>query len=175
MGRKLVGNNGNDKIYTPDALADAIVYYLNPMGVCLDPCAGKGAFIRAFQANGNSIRWCELDKGRDFLKLRKSEADWLITNPPFSKISKFLSKAINLEIPNIAFLCTVNAFWMNGKLDTIKSNGYQITEVILVESPYFRRLNNWPQSGFSLGVTVLEKKPSKHAISSTLSVSYLPW
>ena len=175
MGRMLVASNGNDRIYTPNRLADAIVKHIRPDGKCFDPCAGQGAFIRAFRNFGNPIQWCEIDKGRDFFHCTYSDSSWLITNPPFSKITKFLKHAIELGIPNIALLCTINAFWMNGKLNLLQVNGYQITELVIVESPYFRQLNNWPQSGFSLGVIIIETVKSRYPVSRNLKVSYLNW
>ena len=46
---------------------------------------------------------------------------------------------------------------MNGKLNDMRLNGYAITEIALVESPYARRQNNWPQSGFSLAATLIQQ------------------
>jgi len=175
MGRKLVGNSGNDRIYTLDSLAESIVKYLNPVGKCFDPCAGKNAFVKAFKLNGNKTKWCEIDKDKDFFDCSYTSSEWIITNPPFSMIKKFLVHSMNLEVPNIAFLCTINAFWMNGKLDLIHRKGYAIKEIIIVESPYFRKLNNWPQSGFSLGVTVMRKKKYRYPIKKELKITYLDW
>lgn len=156
MGRKLVGSNGNDRIYTPDALALAIVEHYKPSSA-FEPCKGDGAFCRAFDAIGIDYDYSEIDMGLDFFKVQSIKQDWIITNPPFSLISKFLEKSYQIGVENIVFLCTVNAFWMNGKLETMKKYGYSIKEIQIVESPYFRRLNNWPQSGFSLGATLISK------------------
>ena len=156
MGRKLVGNNGNDKIYTPDALAQAIVNYYKPDSA-FEPCRGNGAFTRAFEKVGIDFDYSEIDEGKDYFNVSEIKQNWIITNPPFSLISKFLEHSYRLGVDNIVFLCTVNAFWMNGKLDTMKKYTYSIKEIQLVESPYFRRLNNWPQSGFSLGVVYISK------------------
>lgn len=156
MGRKLVGNNGNDKIYTPEELALAIVKYYNPTDA-FEPCKGNGAFTKAFDSIGIDWDYSEIDDGLDFFDVNSIKQKSIITNPPFSLISKFLEHSYKLDVDNIVFLCTVNAFWMNGKLDTMKKYGYRIEEIALVESPYFRRMNNWPQSGFSLGATLISK------------------
>ena len=156
MGRKLVGDNGNDRIYTPDALASAIVKYYKPNSA-FEPCKGNGAFTKAFESLGVPFSYSEIDEGKDFFDVKEVSGDWIITNPPFSKISKFLEKCYQLGVSNIVFLCTVNAFWMNGKLKTMQDYGYAIKEIQLVESPYFRKLNNWPQSGFSLGAVHISK------------------
>lgn len=163
MGRKLVGNNGNDRIYTPDELALAIVNHYNP-DTAYEPCKGGGAFCRAFDKLQIKYDYAEIDEGLDFFDVNEIKNNWIITNPPFSLISKFLEKSYQLDVENIVFLCTVNAFWMNGKLDTMKKYGYSIKEIQIVESPYFRRLNNWPQSGFSLGATLISKGDNKGVI-----------
>ncbi len=176
MGRKLVGNNGLDKIYTPDMLSKAIVEYINPIGVVIEPCSGEGSFIRAIKEHGNMIEWCEIDKGRDYFKLEKSDADWLITNPPYSIFSKFLEKSMQLEIPKLAFLVTINTIWMNGKLNMLKKYGYQLTKIAMVESPYFRKLNDWKQSGFSLGLLFFIKKEIEcFPISRNLKIDEILW
>lgn len=41
---------GNDVVYTPDPLALAIVEHFQPRGTILEPFAGGGAFVRAFNA-----------------------------------------------------------------------------------------------------------------------------
>lgn len=156
MGRKLVGNNGNDKIYTPDDLALAIVKYFKPSSA-FEPCKGERAFCKAFERVRIDYDYSEIDEGKDFFSVPEVNQDWIITNPPFSLISKFLEKSYQLGVDNIVFLCTVNAFWMNGKLETMKKYGYSIKEIQIVESPYFRRLNSWPQSGFSLGAVHISK------------------
>lgn len=156
MGRKLVGNSGNDRIYTPEALALAIVKHFHPSSA-FEPCKGDGAFCKAFEQCGVDYDYSEIDEGKDFFDVKEVKQDWVITNPPFSLIAKFLEKCYRLDVNNIVFLCTINAFWMNGKLETMKKYGYSIKEIQIVESPYFRRLNNWPQSGFSLGATLISK------------------
>ena len=154
MGRKLTSYNGEDCIYTPDELSLAIVKTLKPAGVVLEPCRGGGSFIRAFDSYGITHESDEIKDGEDFLKRTSTKANWLITNPPFSKVMAFLKKAIDLGIENIAFLCTINVIWMNGKLNLLNENGYSLEMIYLVESPYFRKYPGWRQSGFSLGVLV---------------------
>lgn len=156
MGRKLVGNSGNDRVYTPELLALAIVKHFQPDSA-FEPCRGDGAFCKAFEQLGLDYDYSEIDEGKDFFCVKEVTQEWVITNPPFSLISKFLEKCYQLDVKNIVFLCTVNAFWMNGKLETMKKYGYSIKEIQIVESPYFRRLNNWPQSGFSLGAVYISK------------------
>ena len=101
MGRKLTSYNGEDKIYTPDELANAIVQELKPKGIVLEPCMGEGAFTRAVSKYGLVFEWCEINKGIDFFDKETTNADWMITNPPFSKVFKFIKKGIELDTANI--------------------------------------------------------------------------
>ena len=56
--------NPADVVYTPDYVSKHIVELLNPVGRCLDPCKGDGAFFK-YLPNGSE--YCELDEGTDFL------------------------------------------------------------------------------------------------------------
>ena len=129
MGRKLTSYNGLDDIYTPKDMAKSIVEYINPTGIVLEPCRGDGSFTSIFDEKNIPYEWCEIKDGVDFFDMKYSNANWLITNPPFSKITKFIQKTIELQIPNIALLVTINTIWMNGKLNILKSNGYQLKEI----------------------------------------------
>jgi len=176
MGRKLTSYNGNDCIYTPIEMARKIVNFINPKGCILEPCRGDGAFTSVFDSMELKYEWCEIQEGIDFFDKKSTNANWMITNPPFSKVTKFLKKTIELGIPNIALLVTINSIWMNGKLNLLKDNGYQLKEIHFIESPYFRRMNGWKQSGFSLGVLVIKKDTSNTtAVSTNLKTGEIIW
>jgi len=175
MGRKLTSYNGEDEIYTPDELANAIVQELQPKGIVLEPCMGEGSFTRAISEYGLNFEWCEINKGVDFFDKEETNANWMITNPPFSKVFKFIKKGVELEIENIALLVTINTIWMNGKLNFLKENGYQLTKIYLTESPYFRRIGDWRQSGFSLGVLLIQKTNGDTPIKEKLTVGEILW
>lgn len=154
---RLCKQGKNDVIFTPDELALAIVQHFQPSGRLLEPCRGQGAFCRAFERSGlKNYDICEITEGIDFLKYDQ-QCDWIITNPPFSKISAFLEKAYKLNPQHIVFLMSASAIWMNGKLATMRKYGYHIAGIFEVESPYFRKLNDWPQSGFVLSTIHITK------------------
>lgn len=176
MGRKLTSYNGEDCIYTPREMARAIVEKLNPQGIILEPCMGDGGFTDIFTEKGFSFEWCEISKDVDYFKKETTNAEWVITNPPFSKVTKFIQKSVELGIPNIALLVTVNTIWMNGKLNFLKENGYRLEEIYLIESPYFRRIGEWRQSGFSLGVLVIKKNEyGNFPINDNLKIGEILW
>lgn len=71
-----------DVVYTPRWLAQDMVNYFSPTGVCLDPCRGGGAFYDLLPAGSD---WCEIELGRDFYTWNKP-VDWCIGNPPYSHL-----------------------------------------------------------------------------------------
>ncbi len=141
-----------DKVYTPDYLAEAIVNHFKPWGHCLEPAAGRGAFVRAMNGFGvKSVEEYELDEGRDFLAAPEHNMfDWSISNWPWSIFRKFLQKNL-LVADNIVTLVTLNhIFALKARLRDIKESGFYIREVLLVDTP-----KEFPQSGFQLGAIYL--------------------
>ena len=140
---KLNPKGGNDVVMTPEPLAKWIVEYFQPSGKLLEPCCGDGAFLKHMKG----ADWCELSKGKDFFDYDKT-ADWVITNPPFSKIRKFLQHLYKLEVKNIVFLCPTNHIMgVKARLNDMFEAGYVIKEIIFIDTP-----KEFPQSGFQWSV-----------------------
>jgi hypothetical protein len=99
--KQLIPNGGNDDIQIPRYLANQIVKHFLPLidvknDLILEPCAGRGAFVRAFKVNGiKNVTTCEIKNGRDFFDYDQ-RVDWIITNPPFSQMREFLKQATRL-------------------------------------------------------------------------------
>lgn len=151
-GTSLVPKGGNDKVYTPQELADKIVQHFKPTGRVLEPCAGKGAFVRALKGQGIKPLECELDRGSDFFEF-KEPVDWIITNPPWSLARSFAKHAY--EIANdVVFLITINHFTaLKARFRDMAEAGFAIREIALVDTPPLP----WPQSGFQLGAIHLQR------------------
>ena len=146
---KLNPNGGNDKVYTPDYLAKYIVEYFNPQGTILEPCCGEGVFLKYLP---KETEWCEIDKGKDFFDYNTENIDWVITNPPFSKIRKFLLHCYKLKVKNIVFLCPVNHIMgLKARFNDMKDNNYGIKEIVLINTP-----KEFPQSGFQWGINHIQ-------------------
>ena len=146
-GRSLLPHGGNDRIYTPDALARDIVSHFRPAGRILEPAAGDGAFVRALPP----CDWCEIDKGMDFFACR-DHYDWIITNPPYSLFTRFLRKSLE-SADNIVFLCPISAWFQRARERAIKEAGFNIVEICRVPVPP----PPWPQFGLSLAATWLRR------------------
>ena len=137
-----------DIVYTPSYAAKLIYEHFKPTGNQIEPCRGAGAFHNLMPEDS---AWCELQEGRDFL-MHKGTYEWLITNPPWSKIREFLAHAIQLGIPNIVFLININALTTKARLGLIYKNGYSIAEMLCVPTP-----KEFPQTGFQLAAVHITK------------------
>lgn len=101
----------SDVVYTPREITRQIIKFLNPTGLCLDPCKGDGAF---YDYLPEPKEYCELQEGKNFFDYNKS-VDWIITNPPYSKYSAFLDHALTLS-PNVSLLVTLNKAFSDGAI-----------------------------------------------------------
>lgn len=118
MGEKLEDKNPNDDVFTPEPIAKAIIEMFKPQGTMLEPCKGKGAFLK-FMPNAD---WCEITEGRDFFEY-KEKVDWIITNPPYSSYDKFLEHSFELA-ENIVFLVPLGKVFNSWeRLEKIKKWG----------------------------------------------------
>ena len=131
-----------DVVYTPDYLAEEIYNHFSPSGKMLEPCRGGGAFYNLMPTDAD---WCEIDEGVDFMDYN-GKVDWIITNPPWSKVRQFYEKSIEIKAENIVFLMNINAVATRARLNILRNNGYGVAEFYCVENPK----HNWPQTGFQL-------------------------
>lgn len=156
MPQPLAPKGGNDRIYTPPPLAQAIVAHYKPdvLDSILEPCAGpigQQAFVDALI--GYDLSWFELDEGSDFLTHPSAaHYDWTITNPPWSKFRAFLNKSMEVS-DNVVLLCLVNAFFMKARQEDVRKAGFGMKEILFVPTPP----KPWPQTGFSLGAVHVQR------------------
>jgi hypothetical protein len=149
----LIPKGGDDCIFTPDSLAiDIVSHFASRIyGTILEPSAGDGAFVRAFQSCGFTCESLELKRGQDFFDY-KQKVDWIITNPPWSKMRAFLKQAYLLA-DNIIFLVSVNhVIALRARLRDMENAGFGISEIVLCDTP-----KDWPQSGFQLGASYIKR------------------
>jgi hypothetical protein len=112
-----IGANPADVIYTPEPIAIDIIKWLAPLGICLDPCRGEGAFYK-FLPNGRD--WCEIEEGKDFFDYDR-RVDWIIGNPPYSIFEDFLAHSFNLS-DHIVFLVPTNKIFQRQKIMQMINN-----------------------------------------------------
>jgi hypothetical protein len=138
----------NDRIMTPLYLAELIVNYFNPKGIILEPCKGTENFLKCLPAN---TLWCEIDEGKDFF-IFKEKVNWIITNPPWSKIRDFLYHSMELS-NNIVFLMTINHLWTKARLRDMKQMNFGIKEILMIPE----KTEDFPQTGFRCAAIHIQK------------------
>lgn len=140
----------HDLVMTPPALAREIVRHFNPVGSVLDPCRGAGAFFDAFPATVQA-EWCEISEGRDFMDWQSS-VDFCISNPPFSKMRSFLTKAMDVS-DNVIFLSALVHYATKARLSDIRRCGFGLKAFVMVPQPR----GDWSATGFQLGAMHLQR------------------
>lgn len=82
----------SDVVYTPEWCAADMVQFFRPHGRILEPCKGKGVFLKFLPPE---TMWCEIEEGVDFFKWT-DPVDWLVSNPPYSKTREWLRHSYTL-------------------------------------------------------------------------------
>lgn len=139
-------NKQNDCFNTPEEWCKVIVNHFKPTGRVLEPCKGSGNFLKYLP----DAEWCEIQEGKDFLEYT-GKVDWIVTNPPFSLMRKFLIKAMEVS-DNIVFFTTINHLWLKARIRDIEEHEFGIKEIMITDTP-----KNFPQSGFQFGCFYLKR------------------
>lgn len=90
---------GLDFYSTPAWATQALLNAEMVQGEVWEPCCGSGAIARVIASNGHNVVATDIaSRGfggqRDFLKDSPLEADWIITNPPYTGAEKFVYRAL---------------------------------------------------------------------------------
>lgn len=113
-----------DIVYTPESVAKSIIEWLNPTGICLDPCMGDGAFYKNLPSVSD---WCEIQKGRDFFEYNR-KVDWIIGNPPYSIFESWLIHSFEIAHDVAYILPTNKVFQRRAIMKIINSWGGGLKE-----------------------------------------------
>jgi hypothetical protein len=94
----------NEDYQTPSWVTRVVVPYLKAAGVqkILEPAAGKGLMVQALRTAGFKVTASDILTGKDFLKLKQTNADAIVTNPPYGpkgETEKFIRHALALVRP----------------------------------------------------------------------------
>jgi hypothetical protein len=108
---------GNDAICTPKWVAQDMVNHFKPSGRVLDPCRGNGVFSNLILG----CLWCEIKEDVDFFDWKKP-VDYIISNPPFSAMRKFIIHSFSVS-DNVIFLVPVWKIYLPYSV-VMKARGY---------------------------------------------------
>ena len=146
---------------TPIELAKKLIDMVefDTTDILYEPFKGTGNFYNNFPKENKKI-WDEILDNKDFFKSNKT-CDWVITNPPWSKITTILDKLVN--ICNKGFALLVHSMTLSPtRIKFINDNGYSIINYHMV------RVKGW----FSHAVFIICKKMPNNSIISYDPVVY---
>lgn len=139
-----------DLVMTPPELAAEIIQHFPLQGRVLDPARGLGSFYSQLPTTTENL-WCEVREGVNFFTWN-DPVDWIITNPPWSLMRRWLSHSFKLA-PNIVLLSVLTHFCTRARLRDLAAAGYGLREFYCVPQPK----RQWPSSGFQLGAMHIER------------------
>ena len=144
----------HDLIATPAALARTVVEHFRPSGHMLDPARGNPThpFYDAMcESECGTVDWCEIRDGRSFFAYTE-HCDWIITNPPWSDLRRFLNHAMRIA-DNVVFVVTLVHLDTRARDREIHAAGFGRKEALLLPQPPLP----WPPSGFLLTAYHLQR------------------
>lgn len=125
---------GSDNFQTPDWPLEKLYRHIEQKSelslqdkIIWDPCCGKGNIVNYFINNGITSNGTDIEKGIDFLKdkIVLGNDVVIITNPPYSKKTKFLEKCYEYKKP-FALLLPYSTFETEARQTMFKNNGLQV-------------------------------------------------
>jgi hypothetical protein len=142
-----------DVRYTPSGLARQLIEITTLQGKSiLDPCSGKGAFFNAFPDDMERFE-CEIKKGANFYDWNKP-VDWVVSNPPFSQLTKWLEHTLNVAEVGFAYVMPTYSLTYQ-RLKMIESFGFYCEKTVIIENP-----KEW-EVGFAMAYYIFKKNGSR--------------
>tara|TARA_R100000388_G_C7220752_1_gene148811 strand:- start:360 stop:890 length:531 start_codon:yes stop_codon:yes gene_type:complete len=143
----------NDEFYTPNSLAKKLIEEvpIKAEDSILDPFYGLGAFFNNYPENEFN-EWYELNLGSDFFK-KNERFDWIISNPPFSNLTKTIEHTLNVVKLGFAYIIPTYSLTAH-RLDLINRMGFYLSKFIIFENP-----KSWG-IGFQMCFVIFTKQKS---------------
>ena len=119
-----------------------------PDGTILEPCKGTGNFLK-YLPKDRTI-YCERDENIPF-ETFTGKVNWIITNPPFSKMRLFLQLSFKCS-NHVCFVMTINHVFTKARIRDMKENNFGLKEILYIDTP-----KEFPQMGFQFGIVHYER------------------
>lgn len=144
-----------DKVFTPAGLARQLIAAtpFKEGQTLLDPAKGHGAFYDNFPLE-NLTSWAEIGEKKDFFHVQ-TKYDWLITNPPFSNLKKWLLHSCLISQAGFAYIIPLHGLTEH-RVRACAELGFNITSLTVIKNP-----TKW-ELGFAMAWVVWEKTPEKN-------------
>jgi DNA modification methylase len=158
----------NDVFYTPQTAVLEHLELLKPIvkkgDVIYDAFAGKGGYYNEYAKMFPDCEYCytEIEEGSDFFEYNK-KVDVIVTNPPYSILTKIFKKCVELQPRVISFLMGQMNLTIK-RIQTMNENGYYLTGVHLI------RVHGW--FGTSQILTFTKSTIKDQCITFTDTIHY---
>jgi hypothetical protein len=117
----------------PRGLAEKCVSLvpLNKGDTVMDNAYGKGAFYDSFPSFVEK-QACEVEKGSDFYEVKPNSVDWLVTNPPYSHLTKWLEQSCEVSRRGFGYLFG----WANltaPRIELCNQHGFYLSKIMMMK------------------------------------------
>ena len=117
----------SDSVQTPINVAQFMVRYFTPKGICLEPCRGNGNIFNELPA---PKYFCEIKENNDFFDFR-NKVDWILTNPPYSIYDKFLEHCFQVS-DNVVLLVPIAKAFKSMAIERLVDDYGGLKEIVLL-------------------------------------------
>tara|TARA_R110000824_G_scaffold175521_3_gene354048 strand:- start:339 stop:926 length:588 start_codon:yes stop_codon:yes gene_type:complete len=133
IDKKVNKTSAQDCKQTPTELARKLIRLvpIKPDDMLYEPFKGDGNFYNEFPQENPKL-WSEIKENVDFFNYDGENVEWVISNPPWSKITKILDKLV--KICNCGFALLIHSLTISpNRVNFIEDNGFVITKYHMVK------------------------------------------
>ena len=133
IDKKVNKTSAQDCKQTPIDLAKTLIKMvpIKPEHTLYEPFKGDGNFYNQFPDVKRKL-WSEIKENKDFFNYDGENIDWVITNPPWSKITRILDKLV--KICDVGFALLIHSLTISpNRIKFIEDNGFVITKYHMVK------------------------------------------
>jgi len=119
--------NKQDEYYTPRYAIDPILKYIPTDAHVLCPFdTHESYFVQSFAERMNKVSFSHINDGIDFFHMDKPDADYIVSNPPYSMKAEVFERLFDWGIPFAMLVGVVGLFESRRRFDMFKSNEFEI-------------------------------------------------